>query len=116
MKGILHNTELSKMNVELPNDTIMEACFLNAKANCFNISKGEEETKLKGISKATIKIQITIEVSSNAIYKVENKYVNKNTNNSIKHHLETMEQYMIAIAAFDDRVIKERKGQFRFYY
>ena len=32
IKDILHNNELSKMKDELPNDTIIEACFLKAKA------------------------------------------------------------------------------------
>ena len=32
IKGILHNTELSKTKDELPNDTNMEVCFPKAKA------------------------------------------------------------------------------------
>ena len=31
------------MKDEIPNDTIIEACFLKAKAYCFNTDKGEEE-------------------------------------------------------------------------
>ena len=31
ISGILHNNELGKMKDEMPNDTIMEACFLKAK-------------------------------------------------------------------------------------
>ena len=36
IKDILHNNELSKMKDELPNDTIIEACFFKAKAYCYN--------------------------------------------------------------------------------
>ena len=53
--GILHNSELGKMKDEIPNDTIIEACFLKSKAYCFNTVKGEEEEKVKGITKATIR-------------------------------------------------------------
>ena len=56
--GILHNNELGKMKDELTNYTVIEACFLKAKAYCFTTVKGEEENKLKGITKATIKNQI----------------------------------------------------------
>ena len=60
------------MKDELPNDTIIEARFL--KAYCYNTVKGEKETKLKGIAKATIKNQITIEDYKNAIYEGKTKY------------------------------------------
>ena len=43
IKDILHNNELGKMKDELPNDTIIEACFHKAKAYCFNTVKGEGE-------------------------------------------------------------------------
>ena len=56
------------MKDELPNDTIIEACFLIAKAYCYNTVKVEDEKKLKGITKATIKKQITIEDFKNAMY------------------------------------------------
>ena len=46
-KDILHNNELGKMKDELPNDTIIEACFLKAKAYCYNTIKVEKEKKLK---------------------------------------------------------------------
>ena len=39
IKVILHNNELSKMKDELPNDTIIEAGFLKAKAYCYNTVK-----------------------------------------------------------------------------
>ena len=61
IKDILHNIELGKMKDELPNDTIIEACFHKAKAYCYNTVKGEYEKKLKGINKATIKNQIKLE-------------------------------------------------------
>ena len=48
------------MKDEIPNDTIMEACFLKIKAYCFNTVKKAEEKKLKGITKATIENQIAI--------------------------------------------------------
>ena len=75
IKDILNNNELGKMKDELPNDTIIEACFLKAKACCYETVKGEDEKKLKGITKATIKNQITIEGYENAIYEDKNKYV-----------------------------------------
>ena len=60
IKDILRNNVLGKMKDELPNDTIIEACFLKAKAYCYTIVEREEEKKLKSITKATIKNQITI--------------------------------------------------------
>ena len=32
ISGMLHNSESGKKKDEIPNDTIMEACFLKAKA------------------------------------------------------------------------------------
>ena len=115
IKDILHNNELSKMKDELPNDTIIEACFLKAKAYCYNTVKREEEKKLKGITKATIKKQITIEDYTNAIYEGKTKYVTNYTIDSNKHHLETKVQYKIAIDPFDDKGIRDSNGEFRFY-
>ena len=86
IKDILHNNELGKMKDELPNDTIKEACFLKAKAYCYNTVKREEEKKLRGITKATIKKQITIEDYTNAIYEGKTKYVTNYTIDSNKHH------------------------------
>ena len=77
IKDMLHNNELSKMKDELPNDTIIEACFLKAKAYCYYTVKREEEKKLKGIIKATMKKQITIEDYTKAIYEGKTKYVTK---------------------------------------
>ena len=102
------------MKDELSNDTIIEACFLKAKAYCYNTVKNDVEKKLKGITKATIKNQITIEDYKNAIYEAKNKYVTNYTNNSRKHHLETKEQYEIVIDPFDDKGIKCCNGVFRF--
>ena len=114
--GILHNNnELGKMKDELPNDTIREACFLKAKAYCYTTVKGEEEKKLKGIINATIKNQINIEGYPNAIYEGKTKYVTNYTIDSNKHHLETKEQYKIAIDPFDDKGIRDIKGIFRFH-
>ena len=48
------------MKDELPNDTFIEACFLKAKAYCYNTVKGEDEKKLKGITKATIKTKLLL--------------------------------------------------------
>ena len=39
ISGILHNSKLVKIKDEIPNDTIMEACFLKAKAYYFNAFK-----------------------------------------------------------------------------
>ena len=114
IKDILHNNELGKMKDELPNDTIIEACFLKAKAYCYNTVKGEDEKKLKGISKATIRNQINIEEYKNAIYEGKTKYVTNYTIDSNKHHLETKEQYKIAIDPFD-KGIRDSNGEFRFY-
>ena len=47
IKDILHNNELSKMKDELANDTFIEACFLKAKAYCYNTVKRKEEKKVK---------------------------------------------------------------------
>ena len=66
--GILHNKVLGKMKDEMHNDTIIEACFLKTKAYCFITVKGEEEKKLKGITKATIKNQINIKDYTSAIH------------------------------------------------
>ena len=85
IKGILHNNELGKMKDELPNDTIIEACFLKAKAYCYNTVKGKDEKKLKVITKATIKNQITIEDYKKAIYEAKNKYITKFTIDCKKH-------------------------------
>ena len=54
IKDILHNIELGKIKDELRNDTIIEACFLKAIAYCYNTVKGEDEKKLKGVTKAAI--------------------------------------------------------------
>ena len=115
IKDSLHNNELGKMKDELPNDTIIEACFLKAKAYCYNTVKGEKEKKLKGITKATIQNQITIEDYKNAIYDAKIKYVTNYTIDSKKHHLETKEKYKIVIDPFDDKSIKGCNGEFRFY-
>ena len=124
VKDILHNNELGKMKDELPNDTIIETCFLKAKAYCYRLHrnsvdttvKGKEEKKLKGITKATIKNQINLEDYKNAIYGSVSKYVTNFTIDSKRHHLETKEQYKIAIDPFDDKGIKSCNGEFRFYY
>ena len=68
ISGIIHNSELGKMKDEIPNDTIIEACFLKANAYCYTSVKGEEEKKFKGKTKATIRLQINLEDYSNAIY------------------------------------------------
>ena len=93
IKDILHNNELGKMKDELSNDAIIEACFLKAKAYCYNTVKGEDEKKLKGITEATIRNQITNEDYKNAIYEAKNIYVTNFTIDSNKHHLKTKEQY-----------------------
>ena len=79
------------------------------------IVNGEDEKKLKGINKATIESQITIEDYKNAIYEANNKSVTNFTIDSKKHQLETKEQYKIAIDPFDDKGIKSCIGEFRFY-
>ena len=115
IKDILHNYELGKMKDELPKDTIIEACFFKAKAYCFKTVKGEEQEKLKGITNATIKKQINLEDHTNAIYEGKTKYVTDYTIDSNKHHLETKEQYKIAIDPFDNKGIRDSNGEFRFY-
>ena len=89
IKYILHNIELGKMKDELPNDTIIEACFLKAKSYCYITVKREDEKKLKGITKATIRNPIKIEEYKNAINGGKTKYVTTYTIDSNKHHLET---------------------------
>ena len=93
----------------------MEACFLKAKPYCYTSVKGEEK-KLKGITKATIKNQIAIADYTNAINEGKTKYVTNYTIDSKKHHLETKEQYKIAIDPFDDKGIRDSNGKFRFYW
>ena len=121
IKDNLHNNELGKMKDEIPNDAIIEACFFKAKAYCFNTVKGEEEKKLKCITKATIKNQINLEDYTNALYEGKSKYVTNYTIDSNRHNLETKEQYKIAINPFDDKGIKEvmvnlgSMNEFRFY-
>ena len=115
IKDILHNNELSKTKDELPNVTIIEACFLKAKAFCYNTVKREEEKKLKGVTKATFEKQITIEDYTNAIYEGKTKYVTNYTIDSNKQHVETKDQYIIAIDPFDDKGIRDSNGEFRFY-
>ena len=118
IKDILHNNELGKMKDELPNDTIIEACFLKAKAYCYNTVKREEEKKLKGISKATVKKQITIEDYTNAINEGKTKYVTNYTIYSNKHPLETKEPYKMMKKnhiIHDDKGIRDSNGEFRFY-
>ena len=44
-----------------------------------------------------------------------NKYVTNYTIDSKRYHLETKEQYKIAIDPFDDKGIKSCNGVFRFY-
>ena len=114
IKDFLHNIELGRMKDELPNDTIIEACFLKAKAYCYNTVKGEDEKKLKGITKATIKKHITNEYYTNAIYEGKTKFVTNYTIDSNKHQLETKKQYKIAIDPFDDEGIRDSNGEFRF--
>ena len=62
IKGFLHNNEIGKMKDELPNDTIIEACFLKTKAYCYNTVKREEEKKLKGITKAPLKNTLQLKI------------------------------------------------------
>ena len=45
---------------------------------------------------------------TNAIYEGKTKYVTIYTIDSKKHHLETKEQYKIAIDPFDDKGIRDR--------
>ena len=115
ISGILRNNDLGKMEDELPNDIIIEACFLKAKAYCYTTVKVEEEKKLKGITKATIKNQFNIEDYQNAMYEGKTKYVTNYTIDSNRRNLETKEQYKIAIDPFDDKGIRDSNGKFRFY-
>ena len=52
---------------------------------------------------------------TNAIYEGKTKYVTNYTIDSNKHHLETKEQYKLAIDPFDDKGIRDSNGEFRFY-
>ena len=118
------------MKDEIPNDTIIEACFHKAKAYCYRLHhnsvdepssfgdttvKGEEEKKLKGITnEATIKNQIKLEDYTNTIYEGKTKYETNYTIDSKRLQLETDEQYIIAIDPFDDKGIRDSNGKFRF--
>ena len=59
------------MKDEIPNDTIIEACFLKAKAYYYTTVKGEEEKKLKGITKVTIRNQIALKIIKMLYMKVK---------------------------------------------
>ena len=115
ISGILHNSELGKMKDELPKDTIIEACFLKAKAYYYTTVKGEEEKKLKGIIKATFKNQINVEGYKNAIYEGKTKNVINYTTDSNRNHLEIKEQYKSAIYPIDDKGIRDSNVKFRLY-
>ena len=68
-----------------------------------------------GITKTTIKNQITIEDYKIAIYNCKRKYVTNYTVDSKKHHLETKEQFKIAIdSSFDDKDIRDCNCKFKF--
>ena len=67
------------MKDEIPNYGIIEACFLKAKAYCYTTVKGEEEMKLKQITKANIEDEITIEDYKNDVFNNENKYATNHT-------------------------------------
>ena len=43
ISGILHNSELGNMKDEITNDTIIEACFLKAKAYCYTSAKDKKK-------------------------------------------------------------------------
>ena len=47
INDVLHNNELGKIKDELPNDTLIEACFLKAKAYCYNTVNGVDEKKVE---------------------------------------------------------------------
>ena len=79
IKDILNDTEIGKMKEKIPNYTLVEACFFNAKAYCYTTDEGEEEKKLKGLTKATIKNQTSVEDYKDAIYNRKNKYVTNYT-------------------------------------
>ena len=51
----------------------------------------------------------------NAIYGGKTKYVTNYTIDSNKHHVKTKEQYKTAIDPFDDKGIRDRNCEFRFY-
>ena len=52
---------------------------------------------------------------TNAINEGKTKYVTNYTIDSNRHHLETEEQYKIAIDPNDDKGITDSDGKFRFY-
>ena len=52
---------------------------------------------------------------TNDIYEGKTKYVTNYTIDSNKHHLETKEQYKIAIDTFDDKGVRDSNGEFRFH-
>ena len=54
-------------------------------------------------------------IRKNAINNNKSKYVTNYTIDSKKHHLETSEQYKIAIDPFDDKGIRVCNGEFWFF-
>ena len=76
IKNILRNTEIGKMKDEKPNGTIVEAKLVSLEQRHIVILLlKERKRKLKGITKATIKNQITMEDYKKAIYNRKSKYV-----------------------------------------
>ena len=80
----MHNGKLGKMRGELCKTTddgesifitTIDACFLKAKFYCYTSVEEEEEKKIKRITKATIKNEITIADYKNAIFEAKSKYV-----------------------------------------
>ena len=122
----MHNGKLGKMKDELCKttddgetiiNTLNEACFLKAKAFCYTTVKTEKETKLKGFTKAIFKNQIIIGEHKNAIYDCKSKNATNYTIDSKKkHHIETKEQYWIAIDSYDDKGIRVDVVEFGFYF
>ena len=58
---------------------------------------------------------IDIKYNDDFLYGGVSKYVTNYTIDSKCHHLETKEQYKIAIDPFDDKGIRNSNRQFRFY-
>ena len=50
---------------------------------------------------------------TSAIYEGKTKHATNYTIDNNKHHVETKEQYKIAIDPFDDKGIRDSNGEFR---
>jgi len=103
IKDIIHPSDLCKVKAELgESDYIREGIFLGSKCYCFQTLK-QIEKKLKGISRATLKHDISIDDYKNSLFNDIEKYVNNYRLKSDKHNIQLIKQNKLALTNFDDK-------------